>query len=335
MILANFGLSQEISFTYYSSGNISTKKVSGILPEISTFSINHKSCFGQPNGSISLQSISGQAPIEVLWNNGSQERELNNLSEGLYSVSIRDARGCAFDTTFVIGVDPGFTFDIELTPPCPGSSDGELSFINYSGTDTPSLTWGDGSTSSTLMGVGEGSYTLSVLDEKGCSKDTTLYVDVPEVISVKEDVSINADSTLNVKLDITGGYPPYEVKWDNGVSGEVLESVPIGTYNYVVTDSNNCTYSDLVTKTSEIDRYTSLSIYPNPSHGKINVEYNSVSSVGTIQIFNMQGILVAQESITPSTTFSKEMNLELSSGLYLLVLSSTNGSVSEKFVIHD
>ncbi len=55
-----------------------------------------------PKGAINLDVINGSAPYSFVWNNGSAGEDLQNLSAGIYTVSIRDANNCPLDTMFEI-----------------------------------------------------------------------------------------------------------------------------------------------------------------------------------------------------------------------------------------
>ncbi len=51
----------------------------------------------------------------------------------------------------------------------------------------------------------------------------------------------------SVKIGLLGGVKPYEVVWNNKMTGTELKNLPAGTYIYVARDKNNCISSDTVT----------------------------------------------------------------------------------------
>lgn len=50
-----------------------------------------------------------------------------------------------------------------------------------------------------------------------------------------------------IRIAITGGAPPYDIKWSNGGRTAQLMNLPAGTYTYTVTDKNLCKVSGSVT----------------------------------------------------------------------------------------
>jgi hypothetical protein len=64
------------------------------LPEDVDVRIQKTSCPGQSNGELYVFSSKGIPPFTYSWDNGSQGATLEGLSKGIYSVNIRDSRGC-------------------------------------------------------------------------------------------------------------------------------------------------------------------------------------------------------------------------------------------------
>jgi gliding motility-associated-like protein len=61
------------------------------------------------NGRVTLSVIGGSPAYHFQWSTGSRDSIVSNLPVGRDSVVIRDARGCIFDSTFVITNDSAFT----------------------------------------------------------------------------------------------------------------------------------------------------------------------------------------------------------------------------------
>ena len=61
-------------------------------PEIS-FITNHTSGLGEDDGSVEGNITGGQPPFSYLWSNGSTDTIINGLKEGVYSLTVTDARG--------------------------------------------------------------------------------------------------------------------------------------------------------------------------------------------------------------------------------------------------
>ena len=46
--------------------------------------------------------------------------------------------------------------------------------------------------------------------------------------------------------DISGGSPPYELEWSNGMSSEVIGNLATGIYELKVADANGCETTRLI-----------------------------------------------------------------------------------------
>jgi hypothetical protein len=60
------------------------------------------SCFGQKNGTASVTVNGGEAPYQILWNNGATATELVDLAKGTYSITVTDAKGAIATETVEI-----------------------------------------------------------------------------------------------------------------------------------------------------------------------------------------------------------------------------------------
>ncbi|NNF01988.1 MAG: T9SS type A sorting domain-containing protein, partial [Bacteroidia bacterium] len=79
----------------------------GVRPFIVDSIIVHESSAGASDGSIDLQITGGFPPYTFLWTNGSTTEDLNNLTSGLYCVTILDSIGCGVDRCYTIDVNVG------------------------------------------------------------------------------------------------------------------------------------------------------------------------------------------------------------------------------------
>jgi len=154
-----------------------------ICPEINIISqTSNVSCFGQCDGSISIDSIiNGVSPFTYSWSDGTTESGINNLCQGTYSVTITDTKNCSVTDTFgitqpdeiIITVDS--TRDVRIDPP---------GYIAVSTNDNGNYTFswsGPGDFTADTEDLDSlnnaGCYTLTVLDTlTGCSRDTTLCI---------------------------------------------------------------------------------------------------------------------------------------------------------------
>lgn len=97
-------------------------------------------------------------------------------------------------------------------------------------------------------------------------------------------------------------------------------------FSLIVTGPN------LTLNTAAFDKETLFSVYPNPSNGVFNVEYNFESSEGLIQVYDIQGRVILESKPT-----SSKSTLDLSShskGLYLVKCIDGNKTSTKKVVVN-
>ncbi len=78
---------------------------------------------------------------------------------------------------------------------------------------------------------------------------------------------------------------------------------------------------------SEIDKELTVSIYPNPNSGQFTLQ---AKSEGNIRIYDTNGRLLYSGKVNKG---NNQMNINLSSGLYILVLDAQGRKVSEKIIV--
>ena len=138
------------------------------------------------NGGIDLSVNNGTMPYTFHWSNGATSEDLNNVHAGEYSVTVSDANGCKFDTSFVIvnlnsfsvTASGGGTITLgqtsELHVVSSGSAQTEFSW-------TP--VWGIACTSCadvTVQPARNTLYTVIGVDTNGCEAQDTVSVNVIE-----------------------------------------------------------------------------------------------------------------------------------------------------------
>lgn len=143
--------------------------------------------------------------------------------------------------TVICGMDVTNTV---VDPTCADLDDGSIA-VSVSGGSTPySYDWGTlGNTSSSVNGLGDGTYELIITDGTGC--DTTInynlsYTTTIGVSVTTTDVSCNGLSDGSLTASATGS-SGYSYAWNNSVNSANNANVAAGTYDVTVTDGSGCT----------------------------------------------------------------------------------------------
>jgi len=96
----------------------------------------------------------------------------------------------------------------------------------------------------------EGTYNYVITDTNLCYYSEIAIINEPNPIDVLNQVINPSCSNTNdgsVSLSISGGTPPYTTDWGSTNPN----NLGIGTYNYIITDTNNCVDSNTISVTSE------------------------------------------------------------------------------------
>lgn len=200
-------------------------------------------CGPGPTSQLNIVPTGGTAPYQYHWNTGDVSPEMNNLSEGAYTVTITDATGCkTVETVEILQSD----FSISVIPRdvfCHGDSTGSI-LVQASGGEPPyQILWSTGDTTDLVEGLPAGSYSVTVTDKEGCQLSEMVGLEEPMPLQVDfEQINVScggaADGT--VKINPSGGKAPYSYLWShNQIFGELTNLEP-GDYTVTVSDANLC-----------------------------------------------------------------------------------------------
>ncbi|CAA6830271.1 MAG: internalin, putative [uncultured Aureispira sp.] len=204
---------------------------------------------GTSDGFIAI-SVSGGTPnYSFLWSNGATTEDLNNLATpGNYTITVTDANACTATASTSIGTNSGMTLtSIVNDALCNGDASGNIAVLVTGGTAPLTYLWSTMATSSSVSGLGAGTYSLSVTDDNGCLLLWDTIVGEPTALVLTLDTSSAvscvgfADGQLNSTL--TGGTPNYSYFWSNGANTQNIAGLAIGAYSLTATDANGCTIS--------------------------------------------------------------------------------------------
>ena len=211
-----------------------------------TLAVVDVSCFGDSTGVIDATVTGGTAPYSYLWNTADTTEDLSGLAIGTYTITVTDTNACTFDITETViqPTDSLFATLVVTDVDCFGSATGAIQSIVSGGTAPYSYLWFDNTTLNSISDLAIGNYSLTVTDTLGCSLTMNDEVNQPEGIDLSHtqvDVLCFGESTGSIDLTVDGGVAPFSYLWSNGDVTEDLNEIPAGSYDVVVTDSNGCT----------------------------------------------------------------------------------------------
>jgi hypothetical protein len=243
------------------------------------------SCNGQCDGQTEVSASGGNGEYKFVWDDGTTANKLINLCAGIRKVTVTDKKNCVLRDQLVEITQP-LPLEVKVlsnqSPTCFGSCNGSLEVTGVGGNGKYKYTWTSGSVSNKLANICAGTYTVNVLDEKGCAFSGHKFEVVqPEVISL-EVINIQSPACYgqcdgSIEIAATGGNGTFQYAWDNGSASNVLENACTGSNKVTVTDKKGCTLISEPYELSEPDQLVvSLASSQSPScngecDGKIEV----------------------------------------------------------------
>ena len=200
------------------------------------------------SGSIDITVSGGTAPYTFTWSNGEITEDLINISPGDYSVEIKDENNCIVTKQFSISRQEPLDIELIATtiPNCDLKTVSQMTVAKVTGGFLPyTYSWSAGSVSTTdntkMVSSQNGAYTLTITDNKGCTKRKIFLVDLPSIGNADysyTSFSIDNYNLLSIEDPIqftnltTGNYS--NITWDFGDGSPTSsEENPIHSYNQV------------------------------------------------------------------------------------------------------
>ena len=122
------------------------------------------------------------------------------------------------------------------------ANSGKIQILN--GVNDPetnySYQWSNGSTSSSLIGLPNGTYTVTVT--AGCATGTETFVVNTNLTQSTAQITNSTTTTMPngiININVSGA-APFNYLWNNGSAAEDLNGIVAGNYNVIVTNANGC-----------------------------------------------------------------------------------------------
>ncbi|MBK9336778.1 MAG: proprotein convertase P-domain-containing protein [Lewinellaceae bacterium] len=194
------------------------------------------------NDDISVLATGGTPPYEYSLDGAIFQPEplFENLPNGDYTVTVRDANGCTGTAMATVYVGPLLVQQISTSAvSCHGAADGALE-VTVGGGVAPyqySLDGVDFQDSALFAGLPAGQYTVTVLDDSGNTTTETATVSQPPVIEL--DVVVNLNTITAGGMGGTGVLE-YSLDGQNFQADNTFGGLANGDYTVTVRDANGC-----------------------------------------------------------------------------------------------
>ncbi|MBC7864967.1 MAG: T9SS type A sorting domain-containing protein [Bacteroidia bacterium] len=214
---------------------------------ISLNSITDVTCPGASNGAVDVSISGGALPYTIEWSTGANTEDISGVSGSSYDLVVTDNNGCI--TSYIATVtEPADIYIAEgfVASGC-GFSNGRADAIVSGGTAPYTYMWdatAGNQTTASAFNVSSGIYKVIVTDNNACIDSAFISVADTTGPSVDIDSTQDAGCILNggagaVWITATGD-GPFTYLWNNGATTEDVNSLGIGIFGVVVTDTNGC-----------------------------------------------------------------------------------------------
>jgi hypothetical protein len=314
--------------------------------------ITHTTC-GENNGEIILSGTSTAYPITISLFSGetlittsqtfSSTLGFSNLAPGIYQAYYEDFGGClGYSESIIINDSNNLDFDFFVVndTQCFGNV-GKLQITGLTGTAPFTYLWSDGSTGTTITGLTAGSYSVTVTDSGGCTKNkvgTVLNADTLSIaaITATNPTCFDADGTVTVF--VTGGTAPYFYSGNNGTTlitysqNVTFTGFTAGPVQFTVIDSTLCSAFGS-TNIQMVAGFTVVTVQSSNSFcssdgGSVSAEVLGNGPFTYVLVYP-DSTSVSTTQLSPLITYNN-----LSAGTYSLIISNSGGcTIENEFTI--
>ncbi len=274
---APYAISEDISNLSPGTYVVSVSDTNNCGPKTATFTITEPpilavnlvnqtnvDCYGFATGAITI-NVSGGTPIQITpgvfgynyaWTgpNGyvSSNQNISNLVAGTYNLIVTDNLNCTKSLAVTITQSPEIIINATTTPiVCYGDNNATIS-VTLSGGNPPYQTqWSNLAVGLTQNNLAPGNYTITVTDNIGCQKVSTINIPSPPIFTINPvvtNISCFGANDGSIVLNFVGGIAPVNLVWSDGSpAGITRNNLGPGTYSVIITDSKPCTITGTFT----------------------------------------------------------------------------------------
>ena len=291
---------------YVQDGNGCVKSYPQTITQPTSLSVSNTStaptCFNGSNGTISSTGSGGVTPYIYSFNGGSYSstHSWTGLTNGTYTVSIKDANGCTASATNVVFNTTAPNATISVTNV---ACNGGTGTIAVSGGTGGSGTGYSGSTDNityyalpkTFTGLTANTYTIYIKDSLNCVQSYSKTITQPPVLTISAsgtNPTCYDGGNGTVTATASGGSGTYTYYISSNGSSYVspqssgtFTNLANGTYSVLVVDGNSCTAFSSNVSLAQTAPNATITL---SSHNGYNISCNGGSD-GSITVANGTG----------------------------------------------
>jgi len=233
----------------------------------------------------------------------------------------------------VVSSLPGIFPEI-LAPSCADAEDGSITLLSNGGAPDPEFLWNTGASAQDILGLGNGTYQVTVTSATGKSAVFGPYTLATDSLLLSGETQPASGGQANgaFMIQVSGGLPPYTFEWCDGTTtanGEI--NLAAGICCVTVTDSKGCSAElcEEILEASRVDDPAAgqVRLFPNPSTGMVRLEWDATLSSGLLQIrlVNVAGQSLENRTVPVGNILDWDIS-RYPDGRYWFLLDSPSGA---------
>lgn len=220
-----------------------------------TMSSTPTGCGSSCTGTASVSISGGSSPYSYSWSNGAVTASLSGVCAATYTVTVTDANNCQATDQVVVSNNTS-SISVSLTPTnvtCTGNCNGAITSSVSGSSGTVTYSWSNGATTQNISSACSGPYSLTVVDQAGCSATSNTSItgagNLQVVLNTTNEVCLGACNG-SVSTTVSGGSAPYTYLWNTNATTSSLTSICPASYSVVVSDQSGCSVTGSSTVTA-------------------------------------------------------------------------------------
>lgn len=198
------------------------------------------------DGAVNITVSGGTPAYSYIWNNGATTQDISGLSQGIYSVTITDSKGCQITASYSVGGAMDVLADVTDVS-CAGGNDGEIHLTVAGGAAPYTYQWNPPFSGNTpdRVNLFAGTYSVTVTDGNGSMTVVSILVGSPLAITITQANVINETGNGcngSINIEVIGGTQPFTYQWSNGAASQDISNVCKGTYSVTIVDGHGCVF---------------------------------------------------------------------------------------------
>lgn len=292
--------------------NATSETVTIITRSVSVVPVIEPEACGNTNGSIAVNvsSIPSVPPFRYIWKNSlntvvrdvtksSTDDTLSGLAGGIYTLEVLDNQnGSLICGSGILSYTVPSALPVNASidtynnsGPCVGLFSGSATVTVTNGTAPYTYLWSNSETTSSISGLGGGTYTVTVTDDLGCTDTAVVVINEPDSILLSFNITsplCAGNSNGSIASVITNGIQPFIYTWydQNFVDfdyDDVADNVAAGEYLLYVIDAAGCEAFETVV-VSDPDPVSVTSFTPTNGPAGTSVSVTGVSLTGATSV---------------------------------------------------